>query len=80
MSMLLGLSGGLYKDLGFPNPLARPKAEKQSAMADAIDLPNDIDRLKELVLTRRAELAVAKGGMLARSLDVEKMGPSQNQK
>ena len=42
-------------------------------MADAIELPNDIERLKELVLARTAELATAKAGLVTKTLEIEKL-------
>ena len=42
-------------------------------MADAIELPNDIERLKELVLARTAELAAAKAGLVTKTLEIEKL-------
>lgn len=42
-------------------------------MADAVELPNDIGQLKELVLARTAELAAAKAGLVTKTLEIEKL-------
>lgn len=42
-------------------------------MHSAADLPDDIEALKQLIATREAELAVAKAGLVANTLEAEKL-------
>jgi len=42
-------------------------------MHSAADLPDDIEALKQLIITREAELAAAKAGLIAKTLEAEKL-------
>jgi transposase len=42
-------------------------------MHSAADLPDDIEALKQLIVTREAELAAAKAGLIAKTLEAEKL-------
>lgn len=42
-------------------------------MHSAADLPDDVEGLKQLIFTREAELAAAKAGLIAKTLEAEKL-------